>query len=279
MYWKILVIFTFSILISACAQQTEENQSQLATEQIEQDLFETENLDNLTVNHDLVDSEWYLNSLDGEPLIKGTNIILAFDRSSFSGFAGCNGYGGPVETDEDGNIKFGEMSSQAEGCIEPEGVLDQEINYLNQLLTMKKYHVENGELSLSIREDEKTLVYTLREPSNVNPEILENTHWKLLASDDFPLVEGSLITISFSEGKMEGFAGCRDYQGEYEVEGDKIRFPMTMMLNEVCDDENLLIQEGKFTTAFELATHYQVQDDQLILSLATGETLIFEHID
>jgi heat shock protein HslJ len=51
-----------------------------------------------------------------------------------------------------------------------------------------------------------------------------------------------------------------------------------MMLGEVCDDQALLIQEGKFTTAFELATHYQVQDDQLTLFLATGETLEFERI-
>ena len=77
---------------------------------------------------------------------------------------------------------------------------------------------------------------------------------------------------------MEGFGGCRDYQGEYVAEGDKIRFPMTMMLGEVCDDEDLLIQEGKFTTAFELSTHYLIVDDHLTLFLATGESVEFERL-
>jgi heat shock protein HslJ len=204
---------------------------------------------------------------------------LAFDASSFSGFAGCNGYGGPVETDEPDNIKFGEMSSQAEGCIEPEGVLDQEINYLRQLMKMKIYLVEDGVLTLSNRGSGKSLVYTLREPLKMDPESLENSQWNLLTSDDFPLIEGSEITLAFSVGEMVGFAGCRDYKGEYEAEGDKIRFPMTMMLGEVCDDQALLIQEGRFTTALELSTHYQIEKDQLTLFLATGETVVFERMD
>lgn len=273
---NLIVIFFSILLFSACVDQSTVKEANKVNEELDQELVESEIPVIQLVDSELVDREWFLNSLDGKPLIEGTNIILAFDEASFSGFAGCNGYGGPVETGEDGSIKFGEMSSQAEGCIEPEGVLDQEINYLDQLLDMKKYHVDSGILTLSIREGGQRLVYSLREPFEMDPALLDDSDWNLLPSDDFPLIEGSEITISFSNGKMEGFGGCRNYQGEYEAEGDEIRFPMTMMVDDVCDDEELLIQEGKFTSALELSIHYRVQGDQLTLFLATGETVIFE---
>ena len=273
---NLIVIFFSLLLFSACVDQSIIEEANIVNEEVDQELVESEIADVQLVDSALVDREWFLNTLDGKPLIERTNIILAFDDASFSGFAGCNGYGGPVETGEDGSIRFGEMSSQAEGCIEPEGVLDQEINYLDQLLDMKKYHVDNGILTLSIREGGQRLVYSLREPIEMNPVLLDDSDWNLLPSDDFPLIEGSEITISFSNGKMEGFGGCRNYQGEYEAEGDEIRFPMTMMVDDVCDDEDRLIQEGKFTSALELSIHYQVQGDQLTLYLATGETVIFE---
>jgi heat shock protein HslJ len=273
---NLIVIFFSLLLFSACEDQSTVEEANKVNEELDQEFVESEIPDIQPVDSELVEREWFLNSLDGKPLIEGTNIILAFDEASFSGFAGCNGYGGPLETGEDGSIKFGEMSSQAEGCIEPEGVLDQEINYLDKLRDMKQYHVDNGILTLSIREGGQSLVYSLREPFEMDPALLDDSDWNLLPSDDFSLIEGSEITISFSNGKMEGFGGCRNYQGEYEAEGDEIRFPMIMMVDEVCDDEDLLIQEGKFTTALELSIHYRVQDDRLTLFLATGETVIFE---
>lgn len=276
---KNLIIVLSLILFSACIENSSLAESTAGAELLEQEIVEDDSSEIPLVDSDLVDREWFLNGLDGEPLIEGTNIILAFDASSFSGFAGCNGYGGPIKTAQDGNIKFGEMESQAEGCIEPEGVLDQEINYLRQLKRMKIYLVEDDVLTLSNRGSGKSLVYTLREPLAMDPESLENSQWNLLASDDFPLIEGSEITLAFSVGEMLGFAGCRDYKGEYVAEGDEIRFPMTMMLGELCEDEALLIQEGKFTTALELSIHYQIVDDKLTLFLATGETVVFERLD
>lgn len=253
MDWKFIIILISIVFFTACAEKSTMDQSNNGNEQVDQVLTESEIVDSQLVDKELVNREWILNSLDGESLINGTNIILAFEDLSFSGFGGCNGYGGQYETDGDGGIKFIEYASQAEGCIEPAGVLDQEISYLKQLMDMENYRVDSGVLTLSNPESGQTLIYSLREPFEIEPEMLDNSHWNLLSSDDFSLIEGSLITISFSNGKMEGFAGCRDYQGEYEAEGDQIRFPVTMMIGEICDDQDLLIQEGTFTTAFELA--------------------------
>ena len=279
MKWIKLLLLFFLILITACAVNTPLEEPHSAIEQTEEEIGGGEIGDNHLVDHQLVDREWILLSLDGGQLIEETNIILAFDESSFSGFAGCNGYGGPYESEGDGKIIFVEYSSQAEGCIEPEGVLDQEIKYIKQLMEVDHYQVDGGVLTLSVPEGEQELIYALREPFEIDPDLLNNSTWQLLPSDDFSLIEGSVITISFLDGKMQGSGGCRNYQGEYQAERDQARFPLTMMIGEDCADQDLLIQEAKFTTALELASHYQIVDDQLMLYLVTGEELLFMRID
>ena len=279
MKWKKIIPLFFLILISACAVNTPLEEPNSENEQAQEEIAGEELEENHFVDHQLVDREWILLSLNREQLIEGTNIILAFDESSFSGFAGCNGYGGPYESEEDGKINFLEYSSQAEGCIEPEGVLDQEIKYLRQLMRVDHYQVDGGVLTLSIPAGERELIYALREPFEIDPGQLNNSTWQLLPSDDFSLIEGSVITIYFLDGKMQGSGGCRNYQGEYQAEGDQARFPLTMMIGEDCADQDLLIQEAKFTTALELASHYQIVDDQLMLYLVTGEELLFVRID
>ena len=279
MKWKNLILLFFFILISACAVITPLDEPHSGIEPTEEEISGEEIVGTHLVDHQLVDREWILLSLDGEQLIEGTNIILAFDEASFSGFAGCNGYGGPYESEGDGKIIFVEYSSQAEGCIEPEGVLDQEIKYLRQLMRVDHYQVDGGVLTLSIPAGERELIYALREPFEIDPGLLNNSTWQLLPSDDFSLIKGSVITISFMDGKMQGSGGCRNYQGEYQAEEDQARFPLTMMIGEDCADQDLLVQEAKFTTALELVSHYQIVDDQLILHLVTGDELLFMRID
>ena len=220
-----------------------------------------------------------MTSLNGEPLLEGTNITLAFYPAEISGFAGCNGYGAPIEFHENNDIHVVEIASQAEGCMEPEGVLEQESEYLNTLWNIGEYRVDDNVLTLTNPDREQTLVYSLREKFETDPSLLENTHWNLLQSESFPLIEGSSITLSLSKGEMEGFGGCRDYKGEYVAEADKIVFPVTIMIGEICDDIDLQILESKFTTWLELSTHYQILGDQLELHFATGEWLLFDRME
>jgi heat shock protein HslJ len=278
MNWKTLTLLITLVFMTACVDNNLPDEPIWEIGQPEQENPREIQADDHYVDNELVEGEWVLQSLEGEALIEGTNIILAFDETSFSGFGGCNGYGGPYRVNEHGEITFIEYSSQAEGCIEPEGVLDQELNYMQKLMRTKRYQVNGAILSLSIREDDKELIYYLRESFVVDPEQLNDTSWQLLKSKGFPLITDSKITISFLDGEMEGFAGCRDYRGEYRAEGDLIRFPMTMMVGEICQGEDLRIQEGKFTTALELASHYQILDDELHLFLVSGEELTFARI-
>jgi heat shock protein HslJ len=268
MYRKILIIVLGLVLFSACSEANEVIGGS--------DLAENDLAENDLAESDLAESEWVLTLFNGEPLLEGTNITLAFHPGELGGFAGCNGYGSRYELSGEGEIQVLEIVSRAEGCVEPDGVLDQESEYLKQLLNSKQYKIDDSILTLSISTTEQTLVYSLREPFVMEPTLLENTQWNLVASDDFPLIDGSAITLSFSEGEIEGYGGCRDYAGEYKAEGDQIVFPVMMMLSEICDDLDLQIQESTYTTWLELTTHYRVQGDQLEFYLATGDSLLFE---
>lgn len=163
--------------------------------------------------------------------------------------------------------------------MEPEGVLDQESEYLKQLLSAEKYKIDGSVLILSNPSSEQILVYSLLEPFEIDPLTLDDTHWNLVPSESFPLKDGSTITISFSNGVIEGFGGCRDYEGQYEAEEDRIVFPVIMMKGELCDDLDLQIQEDKFTTWLELSSHYRIEEYQLNLFLVDGKELFFERME
>ena len=150
---------------------------------------------------------------------------------------------------------------------------------MRQLMKAKLYEVDGAVLTLRKRENDQGLVYILREAFVVDRDQLNGSNWQLSSSEDFPLISGSQITIAFMDGEMQGFGGCRDYRGDYLVEEDQIRFPLTMMVGELCSGEDLQIQEGKFTTALELASHIQIKEGQLHLYLVTGEELIFTRIN
>jgi heat shock protein HslJ len=276
MFRNIFISVLGMLLLSACSAATEVvMEGGLVENEIpENDLVEID-----LPGNELIGTEWVLVSLNGRPLLGGTNITLAFYPGEISGFAGCNGYGGPIEFLENNGIHVVEIASQAEGCIEPEGVLEQESEYFNILWHIEHYELDGDVLTFSNPNNGQTLVYSNRAPFESDPASLENTNWNLLPSDSFPLINGSAINISFSKGHIEGYAGCRDYEGEYAAEGDKIVFPFMMMLGELCDDLDLQIQEGKFTTWLGLSTHFQIQDEQLELNLATGDKLAFEGLD
>jgi len=77
-----------------------------------------------------------------------TQLTLRFSADGkLSGSAGCNGYFANYET-EDGSIKITGLGNNLKDCPEPEGLMEQEEQYLKALQTVVFYHVEAGILKL-----------------------------------------------------------------------------------------------------------------------------------
>ena len=110
----------------------------------------------------------------------------------------------------------------------------------------------------------------------MDPRDLVGTEWELLSLNGRQPVEGSEITIAFTEDEISGNAGCRGYRGTYRASGDDISFPELGMTDPECaGSEALILQEGEYTTSLEWATNYRLSEGQLEILTARGETLLF----
>lgn len=227
---------------------------------------------------DLDGTEWILTSLQGADLLAGTNITLEFAEGHVSGFAGCNAYGGPYTLEGDG-LAIQELAITAQGCIEPEGVMDQESAYTQALLDGEAYRLADGRLEIQDDAGETRLVFERKEEAMMDPGGLPGTVWQLVSMNGTPPVEGSTITLAFhDEGHASGQAGCREYTAAYEASGDDIHFPfMSMTGDDAClAQEDLYKQEGNYTDALTWATNYRLNGDRFELLTARGEVLVFE---
>ncbi len=229
---------------------------------------------------ELVGSEWVLTALNGQPLIEGTQITLHFGGGGEAGgFAGCNRYEAKYDLPGGGGLSIGLAAITAEGCVEPQGVLEQERAYTEALQSIKAYRLAGDRLELADAAGEVVLTYRRRQPLAMDPAALVGTEWRLVSWNDRPPIEGSPITIAFTETEISGRAGCRGYEGTYEAGGDHIRFLMLGMteVEPQCSPE-LLQQEAEYTTTLGWTSHYRLGDGQLTLLTERGETLVYAAI-
>jgi len=110
------------------------------------------------------DTDWVLQSY-GEignlkDVLINTEITAEFVSSegTVEGSAGCNSYSGSYEVKDSQLSIPGPIAATEMYCTEPEGVMEQERQYLELLQAAKSYSVEDGELQINCGG--QVLVYT-----------------------------------------------------------------------------------------------------------------------
>lgn len=112
---------------------------------------------------DLEDIQWVLQSYGEQgnlqPLIEGTRITAIFDSAEgqVRGSAGCNSYFGDYQINDKLSIPM--LANTEMYCMEPEGVMDQEYEYLKTLHSAESYQIQDGKLQINCGE-QKILIYT-----------------------------------------------------------------------------------------------------------------------
>ena len=96
---------------------------------------------------------WVLRTYGGAGLIPGTEITLTFEEGQVRGSSGCNTYGGSYEVDGD-KITMSDLYMTEMACLDPEGVMDQELEYLELLRDAQAFQVDEGELVIEAATDE-----------------------------------------------------------------------------------------------------------------------------
>ncbi len=108
----------------------------------------------------LGDTAWELESLTGRDLLPGTTITLKFEGQQISGSAGCNQYGGNYQAGGD-SLSVGDVFFTEMGCMEPEGIMDQEIAYLTALGSAATYQINADRLKVYNNAGTQILVFAL----------------------------------------------------------------------------------------------------------------------
>jgi putative lipoprotein len=95
----------------------------------------------------LEDALWALATLHGTDVISDTEITADFKDGQIAGSAGCNNYNASYDRTEE-TIRFGEAASTRMMCNEPEGIMDQEGQYLGSLETVESFRYAQGGLQM-----------------------------------------------------------------------------------------------------------------------------------
>ena len=99
----------------------------------------------------LAGTAWRLDAYRETRPIEGTTITLVFKDGEAGGSAGCNAYGGQYEVGRSG-ISFDQLFATEMYCLDPEGVMQQELEYLEHLAAAERFEVRDGQLLIYFSE-------------------------------------------------------------------------------------------------------------------------------
>ncbi len=223
---------------------------------------------------------WFLNTINGQALIPGTQITAQFFvnpdavSGSVNGLAGCNNY--------NANINPGFMVTPAAttkvSCSDPAGVMEQEQLYLSQLQLATGYSMAGGQLILPTPSG--SLVFTSTPPANQTPpapaSLLVNRWWYLKAIEDSNAVAGSEPTAYFgSDGSLSGYTGCNNYTGRFTASESQITITGLSNTNAACPEPQMT-QETVFLQGLSQAQRFEVSDTKMRLFTLNDEVLYFQ---
>jgi heat shock protein HslJ len=155
-------------------------------------------------------------------IILGTEITAVFDQQgTLAGSAGCNNYTAAYETDAT-SISIGPAASTRKFCAEPEGIMDQESQYLAALETAATYRIDGDRLEL--RTDDGALVANYvpkKQAAGLDSETLKNIEYQsqFTQSGIASLVDGEVREPAPPGSATETVVKLTDHVAYGQMEG------------------------------------------------------------
>lgn len=220
----------------------------------------------------------------GQPVLEGTDITAVFNDSQkeLSGTTGCNHYTARYAVDGDA-LQVSELAWTEIYCLDPPGVMRQEIEFLTALERAAAFSFAAHELYVKDDEGEVLLVFGAGE-APVGQLDLHGTAWHLVSlatapGEVRPVLETTSITAFFGDdGDLEGSAGCNRYATNFTQEGNVIRTGHVATTLMYCaEPAGVMEQESAYLAALACAATAEIEGGRLVLKNAVGEpVLIFE---
>ena len=111
-----------------------------------------------TNSSSLQGARWVLVTLEGKSPLTGTAPSAGFSADQISGSAGCNTYFGTYEV-SGSEFSISDLAVTEMWCMEPEGVMDQEMDYLAALSSVATYEINRDTLTLRDTQGLQLLIF------------------------------------------------------------------------------------------------------------------------
>ena len=206
-------------------------------------------------------------------VINGTTLTAAFGADGqLSGTAGCNNYTGAYTSDGKGSIEIGTIAVTMMMCVEPQGVMEQEQQYLAALSTAATYRIDGDKLEMRTADDALVAMFTAQSTD------LAGTSWQVLSYNNgkqavVSVINGTTLTAAFgADGQLSGTAGCNNYTGTYTSDGKRSieigTIAATLMM--CVEPQGVMEQEQQYLAALSTVATYRIDGDKLELRTADG---------
>lgn len=178
--------------------------------------------------------------VEGQVLVPGSRIRLAFEKGSLSGSGGCNTFGGAYRI-EGGRLVTGQMFMTEMACEQP---LMAQDDWVQKLLDGAAVTLDGATLVLA----GDGVVLTLQDREVADPDRpLEGTRWVvdgLVAGDAVGSVPvGVTAALRFADGQLELEAGCNRGGGAVEIADGIITFGPIGLTKMACDGPGSMVEQ------------------------------------
>jgi heat shock protein HslJ len=229
---------------------------------------------------ELAGSTWQLlsfNNGDGMESNQVTQrITITFgEDGKVSGNAGCNHFSGSYQTDNE-HLVIGPLATTRKLCNNPEGVMQTEQAFLDNLGQADAFSVMGRTLTIYDKDGVKRLVFTFAENRSIT-----SIPWRLQSFNNgkggmSTTVSTSNIYAIFGEdGRVTGNAGCNTFSGNYQIDDDRIRIDQIMATELYCADSGDIMEtENAFFMNLSQAATFNIINDTLTLFNDEGNKLL-----
>jgi len=224
---------------------------------------------------DLQGTDWYLWTINNEPVLNGSTIDAEFSinpdgrSGTMEGSAGCNKYQAIFGED----LGMQTTLNSNEACVLPIGVMEQERFYLEALSRAYGYWLTDDQLIVNTGSG--ALSYRLTPPpqSSDQTHLLQQHTWWLVSyntSLSAPGAQGD-PNIRFNlDNSLSGYTGCNVFMGKYTTDLNRITISELTRTQEPCLHTVLASQEKAIMDVLGTAQTYQVIDTSMQLVGSAG---------
>ncbi|GAB7016954.1 META domain-containing protein [Methanogenium cariaci] len=207
--------------------------------------------------------------------LANTTITAKFGADGqVTGSVGCNNYFASYAVSET-EMTIGPAGSTKMYCASPEGVMEQELRYLNLLGDVATFERAPKTLTLRDAGGSILLTYTVAQPK------LTTGEWHMVSYRDaegktVSALEGSKVTAVFgTDGQVTGNSGCNTYFGSYTTDKPSISVgPLGLTLMYCETPAGVMEQETGYLAALEAAVTYQLSGEDLTLQTKDGSVSV-----